>query len=234
MYSDILNGIADYQINVVPGIPHSEILRLARKKNTDLIVMGPHTKEYEEKRSKMWGMAGSTLERVSQKARCPVMIVHKDVACKDPLFENILVATDFSEQSECAVSYGGQMARQYKAKLTVMHVVESGAGKSETTARLEDVYGPRLQGVSECSFGVCHGKPSMEILRMSQQKHADLVIMAHHSKEMDPEKAFLGSTVVQVALNASCPTMSVNRHFDLRCGLMYDQGGKVVEAEATA
>jgi nucleotide-binding universal stress UspA family protein len=234
MYSDILSGIADYQINVVPGIPHSEILRLARKKNTDLIVMGPHTKEYEEKRSKMWGMAGSTLERVSQKARCPVMIVHKDVACKDPLFENILVATDFSEQSECAVSYGGQMARQYKAKLTVMHVVESGAGKSETTARLEEVYGPRLQGVSECSFGVCHGQPPMEILRMSQQNHADLVIMAHHSKEMDPEKAFLGSTVVQVALNASCPTMSVNRHFDLRCGLMYDQGGKVIEAEATA
>jgi hypothetical protein len=67
---------------------------------------------------------------------------------------------------------------------------------------------------------------------MSQQKHADLVIMAHHSKEMDPEKAFLGSTVVQVALNASCPTMSVNRHFDLRCGLMYDQGGKVIETEA--
>jgi hypothetical protein len=28
-----------------------------------------------------------------------------------------------------------------------------------------------------------------------------------------------------VALNSGCPTMSVNKHFDLRCGLMYDQTG---------
>ena len=50
----------------------------------------------------------------------------------------------------------------------------------------------------------------------------------------DPEEAFLGSTVVQVSVNAPCPTMSVNRHFDLRCGLMYDQTGQVVEVSATA
>jgi hypothetical protein len=74
----------------------------------------------------------------------------------------------------------------------------------------------------------------MEILRTARQGDADLLIMAHHSKERDPEKAFLGSTVTQVALNAPCPTMSVNRHFDLRCGLMYDQSGQVVEAEALA
>ena len=234
MYSDILSDIQESQITVVPGIPHSEILRLARKKNTDLIVMGPHTKEYEEKRSKMWGMAGSTLERVSQKARCPVMIVHKSVVHKEPLFENILVATDFSEQAECAVNYGGQMARQYKASLTVMHVAESGANEAEIMERLERECAPRLQGVSACSFEACLGKPSMEILRMAQQMNADLVVMAHHSKEQDPDKAFLGSTVVQVALNSPCPTMSVNRHFDLRCGLMYDQTGKVTEAEATA
>ncbi len=233
-YAEVLEGIADKQIIVVPGIPHNEILRLARKKNTDLVVMGPHTKEYEEKRSKMWGMAGSTLERVSQKARCPVMVVHKDVVCKEPLFSKILVATDFSDQAECAVSYGGQMARQYKADLTVMNVVENGSSRSEIIGRLEDLYGPRLEGVSGCGFEACRGKASMEILRMGQQSGADLIVMAHHSKERDPEKAFLGSTVTQVALNAPCPTMSVNRHFDLRCGLMYDQSGGVTKAEATA
>lgn len=232
MYGDVLKDIPNSQIMVVSGIPHNELLRLARKKNTDLIVMGPHTKEYEEKRSKMWGMAGSTLERVSQKARCPVMIVHKDVVCKKPLFENILIATDFSDQAECAVSYGAQMARQYKARLTLMHVADFGADADELKARLESEYGLRLKGVEGCTFEVAIGEPAMEILKSTQQRHADIVIMAHHSKEQDPEKAFLGSTVVQVALNGSSPTMSVNRHFDLRCGLMYDQTGKVVEAEA--
>ncbi|MBI9080670.1 MAG: universal stress protein [Pseudodesulfovibrio sp.] len=233
MYTDDLKGIEGAQVSVVAGIPHNEILRLARKKNTDLIVMGPHTKEFEEKRSKMWGMAGSTLERVSQKARCPVMIVHKDIVLKDPLFENILVATDFSEQAECAVSYGGQIARHYKAHLTVMHVADPGDSRADIVERLEKEFAPRLQGVS-CTYKASLGKPSMEILRMAQETNTDLVIMAHHSKEKDPEKAFLGSTVVQVALNGSCPTMSVNRHFDLRCGLMYDQTGQVTEAESEA
>ncbi|EGB14595.1 UspA domain-containing protein [Pseudodesulfovibrio mercurii] len=235
MYDEYLKELPSAQIVVVPGIPHNELLRLARAKNSDLIVMGPHTKEYEEKRAKMWGMAGSTLERVSQRARCPVMIVHKEISCREPLFSNIVVATDFSDQAECAVSYGGQMARQYKANLVVMHVAEPGGpGRSECTARLEDAYGKRLDGIADCAFRAEMGEPAMEILRTARQGDADLLIMAHHSKERDPEKAFLGSTVTQVALNAPCPTMSVNRHFDLRCGLMYDQTGQVVEAEALA
>ena len=235
MYGKYLESIPEAQIKVVAGIPHNELLRLARQKNTDLIVMGPHTKDYEEKRSKMWGMAGSTLERVSQRARCPVMIVCKDVKCKDPVFQNIVVATDFSDQAECAVAYGGQMARQYKANLIVVHVVEPGGpGKSECMNRLQESYEARMDGIAGHSYRVEVGEPAMEILRLARQTDADLVIMAHHSKESDPEKAFLGSTVTQVALNAPCPTMSVNRFFDLRCGLMYDQTGKAVEAEAGA
>jgi len=235
MYGKYLESIPESQIKVVAGIPHNELLRLARQKNTDLIVMGPHTKEYEEKRSKMWGMAGSTLERVSQRARCPVMIVCKDVDCKEPLFQNIVVATDFSDQAECAVSYGGQMARQYKANLVLVHVTEPGGpGKSDCMARLEKAYEGRMDGIPGHTYKVEVGDPAMEILRLARQEDADLLIMAHHSRESDPDKAFLGSTVTQVALNAPCPTMSVNRFFDLRCGLMYDQTGQVVETEAEA
>jgi nucleotide-binding universal stress UspA family protein len=238
MYAPLLTELPNASVQVVAGIPHSELLRLARKKDTDLVVMGPHTKEYEEKRAQMWGMAGSTLERVSQKARCPVMIVHQAVECKDPAFSNILVATDFSEQSECAVSYGGQMVRQYKARLTLMNVCETATdspeGRAEIKGRLQKEYGDRLQGIEECVYEGCFGRPAMEILNKAKQIGADLIIMAHHSKADDPEEAFLGSTVVQVSVNAPCPTMSVNRHFDLRCGLMYDQTGQVVEVSATA
>ena len=238
MYASLLADVPNAAVQVVAGIPHNELLRLARKKDTDLVVMGPHTKEYEEKRAQMWGMAGSTLERVSQKARCPVMIVHQAVECKDPAFCNILVATDFSEQSDCAVSYGGQMARQYKAALTIMNVSETATDSPEGRAQLEErlsaEYGDRLQGVAKCSYCGRFGRPAMEILNMAKQQGCDLVIMAHHSRADDPEEAFLGSTVVQVSVNAPCPTMSVNRHFDLRCGLMYDQTGAAVQVTATA
>ena len=247
-YKEKLKGLEHYEIDVVPGMPHAEILRLARKRNSDLIVMGPHTKEYAEKRSKMWGMAGSTLERVSQKARCPVMVVTRQTPYGEHNFRNIVVATDFSEQADCAVSYGGQMARQYKANLTIFNGLEletwnTGQTPSqaaieqaieETRKRMQDMYGARVRGIETCDFDCWEGKPAMEILKLSRLKKADLIIMAHHSKESDPEKAFMGSTVAQVALNAGCPTISVNRHFDLRCGLMYDQSGDVVDVTETA
>ena len=240
-YSEKLKGLESYKIMVVPGMPHAELLRIARKVNSDLVIMGPHTKEYAEKRSKMWGMTGSTLERVSQKARCPVMIVHKDIPYGEQSFSNIIVATDFSEQADCAINYGGQLARQYKSDLTVFNVLDTegeagrmtqeeiGQAVLRTKERMDKEFGPRLAGIANCSYECWEGKPSMEILKLARMKNADLVLMAHHSKDIDPEEAFLGSTVTQVALNSPCPTMSINRHFDLRCGVMYDQTGGVQE-----
>ncbi|HBE94854.1 MAG TPA: universal stress protein [Desulfovibrio sp.] len=241
-YKDKLRGLSNYEIKVVPGVPHAEVLRLARKMNADLVVMGPHTKEYAELRSRQWGMTGSTLEQVSQKSRCPVMIVAKSTPYGEHKFMNIVAATDFSEQADCAVFYGGQIARHYKAGLTVFHCVEAGGESGrvslgqdeiksaivEAKARLEERYGDKLRGIKDCSFEAWEGMPAMEILKLARMREADLILMAHHTRERDPEKAFLGSTVVQVALNATCPTMSVNRHFDLRCGMMYDQSGEVV------
>ena len=240
-YKERIASVPHCEIIVRAGIPHNEVLRLARQKNADLIVMGPHTKEHAEKRSRMWGMAGSTLERVSQRAACPVMIV-TNLAPPAQRFSRLVAATDFSNQAECAVSYAGQMARHYRAELTVFHVLdkanhsaeEMAAAMTDTVARLKALYAERLAGIARCDFQCLAGEPSMEILGMAQRAKADLLIMAHHSRETNPEEAFLGSTVTKVALNSECPTMSVNKHFDLRCGLMYDQTGTVVAAEATA
>jgi nucleotide-binding universal stress UspA family protein len=245
-YAEKLKGVDKHKVVVTPGVPHIEILRLARKLDPDLIVMGPHTTEYAERRAMMWNMSGSTVEKVSQQARCPVMIVTREAPYGERRIANIVVATDFSSQADCAVNYGGQLARQYKAGLTVFNVVDiDGEGGSLSKADLarevgrrtewmDQEYGPRLRGISACAFECWDGKPGVEILKLAKRRDADLVIMAHHSREKDPEKAMLGSTVVQVAMNSLCPTMSVNRHFDLRCGLMYDQTGAVAETAATA
>lgn len=232
-YSEKLKGLQNYQIKVVAGIPHNEILRISRQANADLIIMGPHTREHKEKRSKMWGMAGSTLERVSQRARCPVMIVTREAPYGEQRIARLLAATDFSKQAECAVAYGGQLCRHYNAGLTVLHVLEDshGAGSprlaAEAKERLQCACEPVLRGLGNVCYECLQGQPAMEILKFARMRDVDLILMAHHSKEEDPEEAFLGSSVVQVALNSACPTMSVNRHFDLRCGLMYDQTGSV-------
>ncbi len=238
-YKNELAELEQAQVIVAAGVPHSEILRIARKVNADLVVMGPHTKEFLEKRAKMWGMAGSCLERVSRKARCPVMIVTCEDQTDEQLFDNIVVATDFSDQAECAVAYGGQMARHYKAGLTVFHAVDPAEEKSspadlgqivaERKKSMPGLFEPRLRGLDKVTYECWEGDPAIEIIKLARMKNADMILMAHHSKELDPEKAFLGSTVVKVSLNSPCPTISINRFFDMRCGLMYEQTGDVVK-----
>lgn len=233
-YAEKLKGVDNCKVCVVAGVPHNEILRIARKVDADLIIMGQHTKQYEETRSKTWGMAGSTLEQVSQRARCPVMIVTREAPYGEQRMKTFLVATDFSKQSECAVAYGAQLCRHYGGDLVVFNAVDDGRLPSPedkrttcTAERMQEEYGFLLRGVPHVDYVCEHGQPAMEILKMARSRGADLVLMAHHSKEKDPEKAFLGSVVVQVALNSASPTMSINRYFDLRCGMMYDQSGGV-------
>jgi nucleotide-binding universal stress UspA family protein len=57
---------------------------------------------------------------------------------------------------------------------------------------------------------VREGTPYVEILKFAREKLGDLIVMAHHTREIDPEKAVLGSTVEQVVLRAACPVASVN------------------------
>ena len=57
---------------------------------------------------------------------------------------------------------------------------------------------------------IWEGIPYVEILKYSRQVDGDLIVMAHHTREIDPEQALLGSTVEQVVLRASCPVASVN------------------------
>jgi nucleotide-binding universal stress UspA family protein len=61
----------DYEYCVRGGaLPHLEILKYAEKKDTDLIVMGSHTKEKAGK----W-YAGSVVERVGFRSKSPVVVV---------------------------------------------------------------------------------------------------------------------------------------------------------------
>ncbi|MDA8136230.1 MAG: universal stress protein [Desulfobacteraceae bacterium] len=48
-------------------------------------------------------------------------------------------------------------------------------------------------------------------MKFARETSGDLIVMAHHTKDIDPEEALLGSTVEQVVLRSACPVASVNR-----------------------
>ena len=63
-------GVKDVEHLVVRGVPFVEIIRIAREKNADMIVIGTHGRTGIDHM-----LFGSTAEKVVRKAHCPVLTV---------------------------------------------------------------------------------------------------------------------------------------------------------------
>lgn len=212
-------------IEATAGIPHTEILRAVRKKNIDLIVMGSSTREEDAEDYAYRNMAGSTLQAVTKAARCPVLVIGRPAASFWGGFSNIVFGTDFSKASESAFLFAYKIAKTFGCTLHLFHAFDISAvhaGKIMEQNEIEDKireardkmrrwYVPRMKGFDDYEIEIWEGIPYVEIVKYARERYADLIVMAHHTKEPTPEKAMLGSTVEQVVLRATCPVASVNR-----------------------
>jgi nucleotide-binding universal stress UspA family protein len=222
-YADGLEELDHYVIETWAGVPHVEILRLARKEDADLIIMGPHTRDEKGARSYR-NIVGSTMQGVSQRARCPVMIISRAVPKEKLDFESILFGTDFSKASDDAFLFAYKAAKKHGSKFYLFHALDilpsPGAtipGQEDIEKRLEEVkeaikdrYVSRMKGFDNYEIKAWEGIAYMEIVKFERRKEADLIVMAHHSKERTSEEAILGSTLEQVMVRAGCPVVSVN------------------------
>ncbi len=224
-YGELLEESDQVEIEAVVGVPHREILRKARQEDVDLIVMGAHTRPEDVGASRYRSVVGSTMQKVAKAASCPVVIISRPCTTCWKLFSNIVVAVDFSRASEAAFLWAYKLAKEVDASLHIFHAVDlptSSAGLSrsqeeieqaiaDARARIETTLVPKLQGFPKYSVQVWEGRPHVEILKLARERQADLIVMAHHTREIDPEQALLGSTVEQVVLRSACPVASVNR-----------------------
>ena len=224
-FADKLAEAKDCEVEAVVGAPHREILRAAREKNIDLIVMGSHTRQEDTGAARFRTVVGNTMQKVAKAARCPVLIVSRPCQTCWWYFSNIVFGTDFSKAAQSAFKFALQTAKQIGCKLYLFHACDIGAtdpGKVRTQAdiekkvkearkKMEELYLPEMEGFDNYEIEVWEGTPYVEILKYARDKQADLVVMAHHTREIDPEKAVLGSTVEQVVLRSACPVASVNR-----------------------
>jgi nucleotide-binding universal stress UspA family protein len=212
------------QIVTAIGEAHREILRLARKEDVDMIIMGAHTRAEDVGATRHRSVAGATLRKVAKAARCAVVVVNRPCTTCWRLFSNIVVGTDFSKASLSAFLWAFKLAREVGAKLHIFHSIDVTAGAfslptgqtdieqrlKEARRRIEQTYVPKMQGYDNYTIEVWEGIPYVEILKFARERQGDLIVMAHHAREIDPEEAELGSTVEQVVLRSSCPVASVN------------------------
>ena len=224
-FSDKLEEAENCEVEAVVGAPHREILRAAREKDVDLIVMGSHTRQEDTAAARFRTVVGNTMQKVAKAARCPVLIVSRPCQTCWWYFSNIVFGTDFSKAAQSAFKFALSTAKQIGCKLYLFHACDIRASEpgevrtqtdieekvKEARRKMEELYLPEMEGYDNYEIEVWEGTPYVEILKYARDKQADLVVMAHHAREIDPDKAVLGSTVEQVVLRSACPVASVNR-----------------------
>ncbi|MFQ5479953.1 MAG: universal stress protein [Thermodesulfobacteriota bacterium] len=141
-------------------------------------------------------------------------------------FKRILFPTDFSKISERASAYATSLGKCYGAKLYVLHVVDlslEGGGmyvphisfdvleKEEESeeAKLLKRFCARLSYPGEdLEPIICSGSPETEILRVSLEKTADIIIMGT-AGEGGVGRLVYGSNTEYVMRNAHVPVLAI-------------------------
>jgi len=224
-YDPLIKKHGKPRFETLAGIPSTEILRFARNEKVDLIVMGAHARQEETGATKFRGIVGTTMQKVAQRARCPVLIISRPCETCFWYFNKIIFGTDFSKASMSAFQFAKKMAVEIGCKLYLFHALDlssDGTGKGEdqksieerireAKLKIEKTYVSLLGDYDNYEVAIWEGVPYVELLKFARENSADLVVMAHHTKTIDPEEALLGHTVEQVVLRSACPVASVNR-----------------------
>ena len=140
----------------------------------------------------------------------------------------ILAPTDFSEHSDGALRHAAELARQFGAKLVLLHVVSNETLESISKAHVpphpvDKVYEdlvqeireqyanhvpPEVRKVLETEVLVLPGVPFLEIVRAARLKGVDLIVMATHGRT-GLSHALVGSVTEKVVRMAPCPVLSI-------------------------
>ncbi len=234
-YAVLVENYTSCKTIITAGIPHTEILRLARKNEIDLIVMGARTSEDETQSSVNRHIVGRTLQGVAKSARCPVLIIGRAAASFWGGISNIVFGTDFSKASDLAFDFAFKLAKTFNGSLNLFHAVDISTDPFEITKNQEIIedkikearkeirnrYVSKMGDFNEYEIDVWEGIPYVEIVKYAREGFADLIVMAHHTRKTDPEKTAFGSTVEQVVLRSNAPVISVNHSARIK-----KEGGK--------
>jgi len=213
----VLRPYGNYEIKVTAGFPWEEILKWAREKRADLIVLGPHADKAQKAGTvRTSGPIGTTLEGVIKRERCPVMIVNRAVPKERLKFKKIMLSTDFSRSCDHALRFAIQFAQKLGSKLFIFHMLPASEyAQADYEAQLHAVE-KRLAALCEdmpngldCDYGVRGGAlPHLEIERFAEQHDADLIVMGSHTRE-NKGKWYVGSAVERVSLRSICPVVVI-------------------------
>ena len=211
------------ELVVHQGVAPDCILSFAQARNADVIVMGTHGRRGYDRL-----VLGSVTNRVMRRATCPVLAICRpphesgaaDVAADKGWghvhhLTRILFCTDFSKNSERALTYAISATEEYDAELTLLHVLEDVPSPAKTeeaiataTEQLDKLIPPGARKTLKIKTAVRIGKPYQQIVQLALEAHIDLVAMGVRGRGA-LDLAVFGSTTYRVLQLGPCPVLAV-------------------------
>ena len=187
---------------------------LIKDHQIDLVVLGTHGREGVKKL-----VLGSAAEQIFRRSDCPVLTIGPSVKRSEAEFENwkhILFATDFSEGSLRALPYALSIAEENQAQLTLVHFValvpmqRQNIVEEMARKRLLALLPPDITDWCSPECVVRFEFPSDGILRMAEQRGADLIVMGVHKSNAPRATAHMPWAIAyEVVCHAHCPVLTV-------------------------
>ena len=208
-------GTVSVDVDVYSGNPLDEILKLAARKDIDLLVTGrkPEVKE-----------SGSLAEKLTRKAPCSVLTV---TCCTIGSFERILLPVDFSENSLYALDVASAWASAAGSRsLDILNVYRVPAGFHKTGKSYDEfaeimkknaareyekfIKDTDLRGVEASPHFLLNDNFSRGILQAIDERFTDLVVMASRGRS-GVITSLLGSATERILSQTDVPLLAVKQ-----------------------
>ena len=205
------------------GAPGREIVKLARERDADLLVMGTHG--FSGVRTAFFG---STLQGVLRRAHVPVLAVpildHREAGIQAPLISTgpVVAPVDFSAESRAAARAAAGLATALGLPLLLLHVIarpnpgstgwEHGNTQGDRTAVVDSAtligkLAASLGAGASISTRITDGDPAEQIARLARENRSALIVMSLGSSAMRRRKP--GSIAYRVLCLAPVPVLAL-------------------------
>ncbi len=187
-------------LRVVRGDPVRVLLRLARERSYDLLVLGTHRRAGVSR-----VLLGSVAEAVVRDSPCPVLVVPSSLRS----VKRVLAPVNEMEYSRRGLLAAGLVARAMKARLRLLHVVTDpifGMSPQRLLRKRISELPPAVRRDVRPDGEVGESDVVRDILRAA--RGMDLVVLTAHRKSLLGDLV-LGTTVERVLRHSRVPVLAV-------------------------
>jgi len=131
--------------------------------------------------------------------------------------KHIMIATDFSERSDRALRRATLLAKQFGARLSIVHVVDDDRPQRmlererDLALQLLDEIGASVRGHDgvTCETRVVLGAPFAGIVKAVEEGGPDVLVIGPHRRQ-ELRDVFTGTTAERTIRSANCPVLMAN------------------------